>query len=689
MGSLERKRNKTIVVAVAIGFAIVAVLGWLGWKFGYESGLLAYPIHLLKPVFEWFERFTLEHALAWLRDLLKALIGLAVFQLLFAGYFRRPYLLIRKSAFPNDHLPAIVRSTDEWVKPWKWPQLLLKVLLRTAQAILFLSGLFSRPSIRRLLYVAFNPFLRRKREEYFEGRWSFLRVLEFLDVFVPRRVYARAQIYLETDLLTHKRPTEDEEQHSERVCGEYTESVREWKRSRVPKRILCDSCFDIFAGQNQDKIEAYFQTQQELRGQSRFLSPIKFKSGFLAPTYLVSGPLAEFDEDWTKIVDSYDDKLKGLRPEGDDPLKSLPELRKLQSFIWDCWVQWGPSVPISRSVAWTAQMGAPQKEVALQFGYGDENNSLPICLKHSRTAEPASDTEVSRWWGHTFDEWKAELPRIRSEAPQATGVACPVRVEGHLNWLVPKDRSHRFCQAQHDTKRRDDQPDDNEEKDGWLVFEADSIHGDPTGPLSYSAYIWVLIAICEGAGDNPVSEGRAKSNYRLVHSGGQDLWRGLIPFFQHGNIAEECVYNDIKAELAGKVVDTLIRELKAPHSESLHFAFVAAFDDNGDMGKSQPVMSFPGESIHQMMQDVLKNRFAKDLSLTEITQRIHLDADAVSDITACHLPTIVQGYLDHIDRISREVQARSVANPPTPSIAPPTTTAIPSITEAAPTPSPS
>jgi hypothetical protein len=720
MKFLDRVGGWSTAVRSAIGVAAVTIFAWIWSQFGSGVDFWSQPWRVVEPMLGPVERFTWEHAVKWFQDILKALVGLVIFQLFCGVIYLRSYQLIKKSSFPSDQLSPLIRSTDAWGNFLKWPGLLVQVLLRFVQWVLFLSGLFSRPSIRRLLYVAFNPVLRRERDDYFRSRWSFLYVLDCLDFVVPRRVYQRAQIYIETELLTHPHPQEDDEEYTERVCNEYVRSVRELKRHRTPMRITCDSCFDIFAGQNQDKIEAYFQAQQAMTGLSRFLSPIEFQSGFLAPTYLVSGPLAEFDEDWTKIVDTYDDKLKGLLPDGNDPLKSLPDLRKLQSFIWDCWVQWGPSVPICSSEAWTSRKGAPQQEVALQFGYGDENNSLPICLRRIDAGADPNATESPHWKGQTFDGWEIELRRIRAEAPHARGVACPVRVNGHLRWLVPKDRSHRFCVAQHDTKLRT--VDDADDADGWLVFEAATINGDPSGPLSYSAYIWVLIAICQSTPSNGEAntDRDGQPGYRLVHPSDAELWRGLIPFFQHGNIAEASVYNDIKNELAAKTVDSLLRELQKadlvrrgspdivrrgspdpaetpdrrsplanapqeretfgpvpvrgqetsaqrdanPAGQWLHFAFVAASDDNGDFGKSRLVTNFPGDSIVKTMQRLLAERVALDPNLTELAQRIHLNPEAIPEITACHLPTIVQGYLDHIEQLSeQQKQNRPVVNP--------------------------
>lgn len=164
-------------------------------------------------------------------------------------------------------------------------------------------------------------------------------------------------------------------------------------------------------------------------------------------------------------------------------------------------------------------------------------------------------------------------------------------------------------------------------------------------PGFYSAYVWVVIAICRFPEDLSSSDNVLPANH-LLHAVGQaDLWRGLIPFFQHGNVAEPSVYNDIKDELASKTVDTMLRELERACTAGswLHFAFVAAFDDNGDSNQSQTVSEFPGTTIREMMKAKLTDR------RSPFAHRIHLESNAVPQLTACDLAMVVRGYLDSID----------------------------------------
>ncbi len=599
--------NRLQTVGTAILFIVmVAAVGYGAWAIPEFS----------KALWEWTQSVA--------KGLAQALLLYVVFCLLFRGFFHEPYRLIVKSSFPNDDF--------KW--RWNWRSIRRKFL--------FFSGLHSQPSIQRFVYLARNPYPTLR----------------------PAKIYRRAQLYIENEQFTHRdESNSDDESHSEEVTNKYLASAK----ARAPVPIICESCFDIF--ERKDDIKRYFTAQQEVSNCARYLSPIQFKSGYLAPTYLISGPLAEFDEDWPRIVNAYREKMAFLA--GKDPLKNLSELRKLQSFIWDCWVQWGPSVPIARSRQWTSGPGAPQLEVALQFGYGDENNSLPMCWIGN-----GSSTSADK--GKTFDDWEKSLSAVRAEA--ATGAAWPVRASGYLKWLKKDERNSRICYAQQDTKittidgglrgeaptlptdapsdRKAMTTDGGDTDRNWMVFEAATVEKDESGPLFYSAYVWVLIAVCRRPIDSnkvDLTSEERRRGYELVHKGHNEHWRGLIPFFLHGNIAEPSVYEDIKRQLAIKTIDSLIHELaraRTPlpngdlrNADWLEFAFVAAFDDNGDHGSSRLVAPQQGMSIRDLMEQEL---LARANSITHMEHRIHLAPDAVEELTACNLPSVVQGYLDYL-----------------------------------------
>src|SRR3546814_8091673 len=65
--------------------------------------------------------------------------------------------------------------------------------------------------------------------------------------------------------------------------------------------------------------------------------------------------------DWSSDVCSSD--LTGL------------DVRQIQLFSYFCWLSWGPSIPICACREWGSPFGV------VQFGYGDENNSIEVVGK--------------------------------------------------------------------------------------------------------------------------------------------------------------------------------------------------------------------------------------------------------------------------------------------------------------------
>ena len=218
----------------------------------------------------------------------------------------------------------------------------------------------------------------------------------------------------------------------------------------------------------------------------KFLCPVKVKSGFLSPTYLVSGLLSEFDENWQLIVRNYgldmdwkkDPLLRGKREED---ISTLRKLRKLQSFIWMCWIQWGPSIPMHGSDNWK------NGSIGLQYGYGDENNSLPLFLKNSQTKKHFQWDNLKVWYQHRQKSYS---------------VVIPTSLTAELVWVQPEEN---VCKAQ---KKR--KPFLALEANSPLEKATDSSKIDHKWDESkmYSAYVWVMFAVCvRGAPeDHQISE---------------------------------------------------------------------------------------------------------------------------------------------------------------------------------------
>jgi hypothetical protein len=86
--------------------------------------------------------------------------------------------------------------------------------------------------------------------------------------------------------------------------------------------------------------------------------------GFLVPQFLVAGLLARFEDDWEPVLNAYAMAIPPAR-------LSTGVFESVQASQWNCWLVWGPSIPFCTCDQW-------QGACAFQYGYGDENNSLPV-----------------------------------------------------------------------------------------------------------------------------------------------------------------------------------------------------------------------------------------------------------------------------------------------------------------------
>lgn len=190
---------------------------------------------------------------------------------------------------------------------------------------------------------------------------------------------------------------------------------------------------------------------------------------------------------------------------------------------------------------------------------------------------------------------------------------------------------------------------------GFLVLDGADVTVDRENHSEmYTAYVWAMVAICrqaDGVDGGLVMElpdaRNLESHYRsrnavvspeFQESLNQQEWRALIPFFQHGNIADASVLDDIKRELAGKTVDTVLRFAKA--YPSLRFALVCTSDENGDGAAS--LVPASGASIREIIDSSLNGRNEKSQFIVERsrTEQLRVFSD--------RLPDIVGRYLEHI-----------------------------------------
>jgi hypothetical protein len=134
-----------------------------------------------------------------------------------------------------------------------------------------------------------------------------------------------------------------------------------------------------------------------------------------------------------------------------------------------------------------------------------------------------------------------------------------------------------------------------------------------------------MFVICDAAGEPLFKEQR---------------WRGLLPIYEHGNIADGKTYAVLKRQLARKALG-LLHDLAAMHTQ-LRFRFVCAFDATL-CGTAPPFVQSP-PSLHDMLMETVAEQ-------PGLAAGVVLDTpDSWNDsvYTACHLPQLLTQYDDYI-----------------------------------------
>jgi hypothetical protein len=391
------------------------------------------------------------------------------------------------------------------------------------------------------------------------------------------------------------------------------------------------------------KIKRYFDALHIRRDSfpedlDRFLIDVEFDIGYLAPIFLITGLVNRFsDEDgWKLILDNYRQLV-----EKDDAYSE--ELRELRSFLFNCWLLWGPSIPLCSCPQWAAGTSGNGKaagdDLMIQYGYGDENNSIDILVK-----------------GGLRDDFRDKLSaRLNKQPIEHSGrpyaiAAAPFLARGRFRW-GPSLLDGEVCPAQMFIRGGADAT-ATQPINGRIVLECahNNVEASNITEASryYSAYLWVMFVIQD-------EQGRPFFDER---------WKNLLVFFEHGNIADATTYQTLKEQLVAKTCATLTKVLEntqvrtagAGAPRELRIAYASAFDDAncvaphailfppGKLGRkdSDSRVAFEAVGITDIMRREIDVLPAGHVLRTRLTMSSL--APAQMQYAACHLPEIVEEF---------------------------------------------
>ena len=449
------------------------------------------------------------------------------------------------------------------------------------------------------------------------------------------------------------------------------------------------SRFFMLAREREDLWETYFDALAKLdeassRGPLTTLCRIRVTRGFVAPQFLVAGLLSHFDDDWRPVLNAYRHSIPS-------PKHRAGTFESLQASQWNCWLVWGPSIPICRCAQW-------QGKFAYQYGYGDENNSLPLIELETDSAHRP----------RTLDPLVAGLARERRGAKL-------IQLTGRLRWgphflgghdkppgSEPGDddefdeldavdefdrdddapaRPHRYPMAAAQASLYSaDGPGHAQHSEGLVLqLEQVDLPVDETR-VYFSAYLWMMFLVAVDGTDpvDPTAGPRLlwRRHYppwpeqpaERIRVRDARLWESLLPVFVHANVADPAALRFQRHMLIENATQ-LLREVWERRAEcfdaedvatGIRFHLVCASDYAGcDCG-----IRYPSD-------DPLQGLFGKRLAAEadrDFAAAVSVP-DAAEDPTArpwglagyfssCHLPELVADYFNYIDQIQRQQRKR-------------------------------
>lgn len=368
--------------------------------------------------------------------------------------------------------------------------------------------------------------------------------------------------------------------------------------------------------------------EDEARGITAFGVRLEVEDGFIAPLHLIAGLLHRVDDEWREILTVYKKDMtdEQKKQTGASWRQALKAIRPIQKFTFDCWLLWGPSIPICDDTC-SRHQGTLS---SIQLGYGDENSSIEIVGNHEtigRTvgalagkrdgAELAVNVATQGWISHSH-VYSADR-----------GVSAAIR----KSWEA--DKNGRVL----------------------LLLEHDGATGS-INPRSdpgfyYTAYLWVCFVTMRDKGGEflPIS---SSDDARDISSS-RAPWLDFMPFFEHGNIAESDTYGFLKRQLALKALGGLARlvdDWAAAHPGEpypLKFAYACAVDDSGCGSDVKFSRDDDRDDIKAEMAELLARSYPR---LKDIVLLDHYAADATNPHAACTMPEAIGEFYEHVARVN-------------------------------------
>ena len=366
-------------------------------------------------------------------------------------------------------------------------------------------------------------------------------------------------------------------------------------------------------------IERYFRVLSDIRPDEPrlFSTEVSINNGFLAPIFLVTGILNRFDEEkgWKLIIDEYRELVRH------DDVYS-PQTRELRAFLFNCWLLWGPSIPQCDCDCWAS------RHDVYQYGYGDENQSIDLFVRHG------SGPNLSK------------RLNIQAGPKYLARLAAPYKVRGRFR-LGADLKDDEVCKIQRRIIAGGGDAVDTSE--GRIILECSpagfEVIEDSVSSNYYSAYLWIIFVLLDKNG--------------LPHFDGEERWKNVLCFFEHGNIADASTYQTSKRSLAIKAVSAISEILE--RDKDIQIRYACALDDpNCSSGlKYRPdsnvlrIVDVARSQIDGGNFPVAKDALSSGMLVIPLREEV---GTGDSTYSSCTLPSLVADFYQQLNHLHLEKQ---------------------------------
>ncbi|QTC90903.1 hypothetical protein [Brevundimonas goettingensis] len=498
--------------------------------------------------------------------------------------------------------------------------------------------------------------------------WTFLAIKE-RKIFRRVRMRAEHEMFPPTpqiDLARFQSPTS---RKLRRIPGDetgaqrvelYQAALAKWKR-HLPKIYKGDPTIKVANAAEVNahfaEMDRYFDVLADMGVDEEgkyFICPIEIESGFITPLHLLTGLLIEFNQKWGNVLSAFNrDASKVTGPLGE----SGGDIREIQMFIYTCWLLWGPSIPVCGCARSDARFRS------VQYGFGDENNSLEIVGAASR---------IDPLMKHLLDTTRNHIASATEPGKRDVirmPMALPVTVRGRLRLSDTIGLDRRDTNALPGTALTSWKGGADRRPVLYISTIKQGAEGAASpyesvnvGEISleegavrskyYSAYLWIAFVMMEEKDGRftPLSQTRNEAR----------PWTDLVPFFEHGNLAdaESLAYG--KAQLAAKVAEALVSAVEnLPKETTTRLVFACAIDDPGCNTAAESLFAGwqGGERVRDLVRARVRERAGQgdpDYVRLQTSGVVIFEPDgaawrAAHDYSACALPDHVALHYKTMD----------------------------------------